>query len=155
MRRIVAICVAVFAASAVADDITSAFIKCATTKNDKVRLACYDKIRDDVVRANAKPNGPGQHQTVALEDLKTDIKSMRGQKVAVRASIQTMGEMFMLKSDPMDMAPIFAETDAMPREDRKKLLNGCQVVMCSGIFYGTVKSLPLGIGLALEKVTWN
>jgi hypothetical protein len=155
MREISAICVAVFAASAVAEDITNAFTKCATTKDDKARLACYDSIRDNVVRANTKANEAGQHQTIALADLKTDIKSMRGQKVAVKANIQTVGGMSMLKSDPMDMAPVFADTESLPREDRKKLLNGCQVILCSGVFYGTVKTMPLGIGLVLEKATWN
>ena len=155
MRLIIAVCIAVFAASAAAEDITNAFAKCATTKDDKARLACYDSIRDNVVRANSKTNETGQHQTIALADLKTDIKTMRGQKVAVKASIQTVGGMSMLKSDPMDMAPVFADTDALPREDRKKLLNGCQVVMCTGVFYGTVKTMPLGIGLALEKASWN
>lgn len=153
MKQVVTICIALFMTSAAAEDVTSAFTKCATTKDDKARLACYDKIRDDIVRANSRPQG--QYSSVSLADLKTDIKTLRGEKVAVKAYIQTLGGTFLLKSDPMDMAPVFAETDAMPREDRKKLLNGCQVVMCSGAFYGTVKSLPLGPGLALERVTWD
>lgn len=61
----------------------------------------------------------------------------------------------MLKSDLMDMSPILAETEKLPREDRKKLVNGCQMMMCSGTFYGSIKNLPLGIGMSVERVVWN
>ena len=143
--------------SSIAEDVTNAFIKCAITKGDKARLACYDKIRDEIVAANSpKPSQvKDPYAAITLADLKTDIKTLKGKKFAVKAAVQTMGEMSMLKSDPMDMSPIFAATESLPREDRKKLLNGCQIVICSGVFYGTVKALPLGIGLALERVVWN
>jgi hypothetical protein len=140
-----------------AEDVTNTFIKCATTKDDKARLACYDKIRDDIVSAN-RPNQPSAkdtYQPIALTDLKVDIKTLKGKKITTSGYVQVMGEMAMLKSDPMDMAPIFIETDGLPRDDRKKLANGCQVVVCGVTFFGVVKALPLGVGIVASKVVWH
>ena len=140
-----------------AEDVTNAFAKCAVTKEDKTRLTCYDKIRDDIVRVNASNKEPDKsgYLAMSLVDLKTDLKTLRGKKVSVRAQIQSVGDMQMLKGDPFDMNPVSAESEKLPREDRKKLANGCQINMCSGIFYGTIKSLPLGLGLSIEQINWN
>lgn len=150
--------IAIFHSTSVyAEDITESFTKCAITANDKARLACYDKIRDDIVAANKPRQVQGRegYQEIDIADLKVDLKVLKGKKVSTRAYIQVVGEMSMLKSDPMDMAPIFADASNLPREDRKKLANGCQVILCEGVFLGVVKSLPLGVGLTLDKVIWN
>lgn len=142
--------------TAVAEDVTAAFTKCGATKDDRSRLACYDKIRDDIVKAYATSQQPASgYQSIALVDLKVDLKKLIGKKVSVPALVQIMGEMAMLKSDEMDMAPVFADTEKLPRDDRKKLASGCQMILCKGQFFGTVKQLPLGVGVAVEKVEWR
>jgi hypothetical protein len=140
-----------------AADVADEFVKCAQTASDKARLACYDKIRDGIIATykSKQSQGSDAYQGIDLVDLKVDLKSLKGKKVLTKAYVQVMGEMAMLKSDPMDMAPIFADASNLPREDRKKLANGCQVVLCGGSFSGVVKSLPLGVGLVLDKVVWN
>jgi len=94
------------------------------------------------------------YRPVQLDDLKVDIKQMYGQKIAVSASIQTMGEMSMIKSGLMDMAPILANTDGLPRDDRKKLVTDCQG-MCSGVFYGIIHKSVMGPEIILKKVEWE
>jgi hypothetical protein len=152
MKTMVLLCVAITSATAVmAGDAEDAIAKCATLKDAKARVACYDKIGTGVKGASGKD----AYVSMSLSDLKTDIKSLRGKKIAVEASVQTMGEMHMLKDGPMDMAAVFAEMDKLPRQDRKKLVDGCQFILCSGVFYGTVKLLPLGMGLDVERITWD
>jgi hypothetical protein len=92
---------------------------------------------------------------VQLDDLKVDLKQMVGKRVSTRALIQSMGEVQMLKSDPIDMTPIWAVTGDLPREDRKKLVSGCQMIECGGTFYGTVRNTPFGLGLHVERVEWR
>lgn len=157
MKRIVFLLLAAGTIStAFAEDVTAAFIKCGTTKDDRSRLACYDKIRDDIVKAyGASQQSSNGYQSVGLVDLKVDLKKMVGKKISVPALVQIMGDTAMLKSDEMDMAPIFADTEKLPRDDRKKLASACQMILCKGQFYGTVKQLPLGLGVAVEKVEWK
>jgi hypothetical protein len=158
LKQLLFFCIAIIVATPVmAEDVTDVFTKCAITKDDRARLACYDSMRDGIVRANtpSQIHDKEAYISMSLADLKTDIKTLRNKKIAVKALIQTIGEMYMLKSDPMDMSPLFAETEKLPREDRKKLVSGCQVVVCSGVFYGTIKNLPLGVGMSVERVTWN
>lgn len=145
-----------FATAAVADDITSAFSKCAVTKDDRLRLACYDKIRDDVVKANSGTQAPsGGYLDIQLIDLKVDLKKLTGKKVSVSALVQVMGDMAFLKSDDLDMSPVGIDTENLPRDDRKKLASGCQMVLCKGQFFGTVKQLPLGLGVSVDRVAWK
>lgn len=146
----------VFAGTLHAQDIAPAFTKCAATVNDQVRLACYDKIRDQLPRSAAPGSSQvARYDSIQLADLKVDIKGMMGKKVAVAASIQSMGETSMLKSDPMDMTPIWADTEKLPREDRKKLANGCQMLLCSGRFYGTLSKGVFGPSLVVDRVEWK
>ena len=158
MKKTVALLAIAFACNFVqAEDVTTAFAKCAVTKDDRSRLVCYDKIRDDLVKANspaAQATGNGYKQ-LNLVDLKVDLKELISKKVAVNSLIQIMGETAMLKSDELDMAPIFADFSKLSRDDRKKLASGCQVVLCKGLFYGVVRQLPLGTGVALDKVEWR
>lgn len=90
-----------------------------------------------------------------LTDLKVDAKELIGKQVLVKASIQQMGDMSLLKSDPLDMAPVWADAGKLPRDDRKKLASGCQMVLCSGKFQGTMVKGPMGPTLRLEKVDWR
>jgi hypothetical protein len=158
MNKLVALLVLMLGltANTIAADISDAFINCAVVKDDRTRLACYDKIRDDAVKAAQAENKQNSgYRPLKLVDLKVDVKTLIGKKVAVASQIQVIGEMAMLKSDELDMSPLFADFSKLSRDDRKKLASGCQVVLCQGIFYGVVRQLPLGVGVALEKVDWK
>jgi len=65
-----------------------------------------------------------------LIDLKTDIKSLSGKRVTVIGSLQMLGEMAMLKSEPFDMTPIMVSVEKLPREDRKQALRACLRSFC-------------------------
>ncbi|MRT30853.1 hypothetical protein [Herbaspirillum sp. CAH-3] len=138
-------------------DATDMFSKCAVVKDDKKRLACYDNIRDAAVKEYQAAQQPVKgYAWMKFSDLKVDIKELNGKKVMVGALAQTIGEQLLIKSDELDMNPVFATYDKLPREDRKKLANGCQVILCKGVFYGTVRQLPLGVpGLVLDQVEWK
>lgn len=141
-----------------AEDVTDAFIKCAITKRDKQRLACYDRIRDQLVAQNTPGKSQGsRYSEINLADLKTDIRQLKGKKVETVGKVQVMGglEMVMLKTDEFDMAPVMVSAEGLPREDRKKMLNGCQIVLCTARISGTVKKGPMGDQLVAEKVSWQ
>lgn len=157
MKKSAALVVALCAAASIhAEDVTTSFSRCATTDNDKARLACYDKIRDSMVAAY-KPDATkgAAFQAIGLTDLKVDIKGMVGKRVSVVGLIQSMGEFSMLKADVMDMTPVWVFTENLSRDDRKKLLSGCQALLCSGQFYGVVKKGHMGVGLDLQRVDWR
>lgn len=140
-----------------AEDISDAFIKCATTKDDRQRLACYDRIRDQIVEQYKSNAQQSQYSRINLADLKTDLRQLLGRKVETSGKIQVMGglEMIMLKTDELDMAPVMMQADGLPRDDRKKLLNSCQVVLCKASVSGTIRKGSMGNQLVAEKVLWQ
>lgn len=134
-------------------DITAAFAKCAITDNDQSRLRCYDKIRDDVVAQDAATSRgiATKYKSVTLIDLKTDIKSMIGQKVETEGVLQLMGDIVFLKSDGMDASPIMVSTDHVPRQERKSLLQSC-TELCEGTVIGSIRNGPLGAQVNADHV---
>lgn len=141
-----------------AADESVAFGNCAVIQNDKQRLACYDAIRDRSIAAyKASLKSGASTQQMALADLKTDIKGLSGKRVTTAGKVQVVGglEMVFLKTDEFDMAPVTMRADGLPREDRKKLLNGCQMVLCTATVVGTVRRTPIGFELNAESVAWR
>lgn len=151
-----AIILSFFGTTSRAEDVTAAFTKCALTKIDSARLACYDKIIADIVKSySSQPAMSSNYQPINLVDLKVDIRDMDGKRVAVQAAIQRIGEIGMIKSSVMDMSPIMANFSKLPRDDRKKLASGCDVALCAGKFFGLIGSDALGPVLLLDRVEWN
>lgn len=98
------------------------------------------------------------YKNIPLPDLKADIGTLVGKKVETTGKLQTVGnlDMVLLKTDEFDMAPIMVDGNRLPREDRKKLLNGCQMILCVATIVGTVKKTPyLGLQIIAETVTWR
>ena len=61
----------------------------------------------------------------------------------------------MMKTDEFDMAPVFLSAEGLPRDDRKKMLNGCQMVLCKARVRGTVKRSPMGDQIVAEEISWQ
>jgi len=143
-------------ATAAPQDFTVPFTKCAITKDDKQRLACFDKITAGMVAEyQAKNKTPAdEYLRMQLIDLKTDIKGLHGRKISTSGLVQIMGEMAMLKSDPLDMTPLMINTQNLPREDRKRLLGGC-LVGCPVDIAGRVASGPLGQEIDVSQLHWR
>lgn len=143
--------------SVYAEDVTDAFIKCATTKQDRQRLACYDQIGQEMAKKYKTPslsNKNNGYASMSLLDLKTDIKSLSGKKVNVVGSMHMVGDMVFLQSDMMDMSPVMVNIAHLPREDRKRIIKGC-IALCDAQINGKVKEGPLGPELAAEQIIWK
>lgn len=141
-----------------AEDMSNDFAKCAVTKDDRQRLACYDGIRDRIMQQYKNDQTTkAKYPPIALADLKADIRGMSGKKVETVGKVQVMGglEMVMLKTDEFDMAPVFVSAESLPRDDRKKMLNGCQMALCKARVRGTVKRSPMGDQIVAEEITWQ
>lgn len=93
----------------------------------------------------------GDYKDIDLVDLKLDIKAMSGKKVAVDGYLQQMGELVLLKLEPMDMTPIWLSIDRLSRDDRKKILQQC-ASMCRVHVSGAVQRLPMGMGVVADNV---
>ncbi|WP_136027620.1 hypothetical protein [Klebsiella variicola] len=108
---------------------------------------------DGYEKQDVKETEPEYHQ-IDIADLKVDQKELVGKKLAVAAYVQHIGDTTFLKNGTLDMNPIFANSDKLPREDRKKLVNSCDTGQCAAIFYGAIKSVPEGTKFFIDKVEW-
>ena len=97
---------------------------------------------------------PTDYLSLALVDLKTDIKSLVDRKVVVRSKVQLVGDMAMLKNDEMDMTPVWLFFDRVPREERRKLFE-C-ALLCDIQVMGVIGKGPLNQdGLWAESITFK
>jgi len=87
---------------------------------------------------------------IELTDLKLDITTMKGKVVRVAGLLQSIGQMVVLKSGPMDMTPIWVNAAHLSRDDRKSLLTTC-TVMCKATVIGKVGDAALG-GMGLDAI---
>ena len=144
------------AAASHAQETSSQIANCLNVRDGSARLTCYDRIATTIVKSTSNIQSPeNPYQTIDLADLKVDIKGLSGKRLSVFGSIQSVGDISFLKGDEMDMTPIIANIESLPRDDRKKLANGCQMLLCKGRFYGTVRRSPMGMVLGIERVEWN
>lgn len=156
MNKYAALAFLLITSFANAEDVTDAFGKCAITENDQRRLACYDKIRDEIVKNNTpSKTATSKYPNIDMADLKVDIEKLNGRRFSVAGYVQSFAGSNFLKSDSMDANPIILDVDGLPRDDRKKLINECQRETCLGVFYGVVKKSDFMTVFKLEKVDWK
>lgn len=137
---------------AVAEELSSGLQHCSAIGDDASRLACFDSLAG--AARPAKAEARSDYHEIDLADLKVDKASMIGQRVKVRGQIQVMGDIALLKSDAMDMTPLFFDYRKLPREQRKALLNNC-TMPCDATVSGTVRSQPLGVTLSGDQADFN
>ena len=80
---------------------------------------------------------------ITLIDLKLDIATMQGKTVAVTGLLQVMGDLVMLKGEPMDFSPVWVSTSGLSRDDRKSLITTCSF-LCKATITGTVGKTQFG-----------
>lgn len=97
---------------------------------------------------------PKGYKHMDLLDLKADINSLAGQRVSVDGSLQMMGEVAMLRSDPMDTTPVWVEIGKLPRDDRKQALKGC-LTYCGVQVNGRIGQGTFGLAIIAESVVWK
>jgi hypothetical protein len=102
-------------------------------------------------RPAARSGGAGtDYRSLSITDLKLDIASMGGQRVAVRAKLMLMGGMAMLTDprQPFDTNPVFADTESLPRDDRQYILTRCSTG-CEVTVRGVVSEVMLQPGVRM------
>ena len=125
--------------------------------NRAVRFVVFDYL----VSTNKLTGGSQYKQLeIALDRLagtrlKTDIKTLKGQKVSVLGQVQMMGELAMLKANPMDMTPIMLDITKLPRDDRKQMLKSCTVICDNVRVNGSVHPGMMGDTLIAEQLVWQ
>lgn len=156
MKKILLLVILAISPFVKAEDITEAFGKCAVTDDNQQRLACYDKIRDEIVKANQPSSkSSSKYPNIDLADLKVDIDKLNGKRFSVAAFVQSFAGQNYLKANSMDANPVILDVSKLPRDDRKKLITECQSTLCLGVFYGVVNKSPYMTVFILEKVEWK
>ena len=111
--------------------------RCRSIGDDGERLACYDRIAD--VARQTPPLGGGRgYRAMSLTDVKLDQDSLRGRPVEVSGNLVMMGQMAMLRFDAMDTSPLLVDFDAVPREQRRAMLERCGMLGCAATIRGRV-----------------
>lgn len=116
-----------------------------TINND--RLDCYDKLTLPV-----SPGGNRSYRAISLTDLKLDRDSLRGQRVEVAGTLVPIGEAALLRSSDTDLSPVFVEVKAVPREQRRVLLDRCGIPGCSVIIRGLVGTVMVQTGIVADSL---
>ena len=110
--------------------------------------------RSTAPSAVAKADAP-VYKPIEYTDFLIDHKAMTGQRIRIKASIQSVMNSAVLRRNELDMNFISAEIADLSREDRKRILTMCQHVTCAGVFYGQVEKPVLSPVIKVEKIEWQ
>lgn len=124
---------------------------CRSIADGGERLSCYDKLVDSAQQAPRPTAGRG-HQAKSLTDVKLDQDSLRGRPVEVSGNLVVMGQMAMLRSDAMDTSPLLVDFDAVPREQRRAMLERCGMLGCAATIRGKVERVMAQPGIVAETL---
>ena len=111
--------------------------RCRSVTDNTERLNCYDKLTA-LARPGTLPPGGHGYQAISLTDLKLDYDSLRGQGVEVSGTLMLSGEMALLASGATDSSPLLVDLKALPRDQRRALLERCTVPGCAITMRGKV-----------------
>ena len=111
------------------------------------RLACYDTLT-----LPASPIACRSYRAMSLTDLRLDQGRLRGQGVEVAGTLMPLGEMAVLRSGDMDPSPLFVELKAVPREQRRTLLERCGMPGCDVTIRGLVAPVMAQPGIVADSL---
>jgi hypothetical protein len=94
------------------------------------------------------------YEQIKLIDLKLDIEKMSGRAIETAAQLQIIGEFAMVKGDTFDTTPIFLDFKRIPREQRKQILEECNMG-CSATIRGKVGEIAYQKGIIADDITIN
>lgn len=137
-------------------DITKLLERCWAVDADDSRLVCYDNIRDYIIKVNqSQKNKPKvTYKPIDLLDLKTDIKTMYGKKVLVKGYVKMVGDFAQIQISSWDMSPLMLNISRLPREDRKRLIQGCSMCPEANVS-GIVRVGTYGDEILAEQISWD
>ena len=139
-----------------AEDMSNRFAACGVIENNNERLACYDKIRDDSAAKSQSAQPSSEYEVMELVDLKLDIKSLMGSKVATVGILQVFAtDILLLKSSDMDMSPLQINGGDLDRETKKSTLQKCSLG-CKVKVEGVVADGELGqVEVKVKHIYFN
>lgn len=115
------------------------------------RLKCYDDLAGPSPAAAAPA---GEYQRIDINDLKVDRNQMRGKKIETLGRVSTMGEMVVLSAGQMDTSPIFVDATRVPRDQRRKLVEQCNLG-CRAMIRGTIGTVMMQAGVLAESISFQ
>ncbi|MEM7439718.1 MAG: hypothetical protein AAF393_08975 [Pseudomonadota bacterium] len=121
------------------------FLECRSTSDDVERLKCYDNAAG-IGRAGFLEEGACKG--MSLLDLKLDHADLVGKCVGVSATVMPFGEFVLLSDGVGDTAPLVADFNDLPRDQRSRILS-CQ--MCKMNVTGMVTEVMFQKGLLLKS----
>jgi hypothetical protein len=119
------------------------FADCQRHPDDKVAIAA--------LRTPVRARKGSAFKAVSLVDLRLDFDKMKGQRIEVTGTLQTMGEISMISSGVLDMNKMFVETKGLPRESRKYLLENCDSG-CEVTVRGKAADVMLNPGIVAQEL---
>ena len=123
--------------------------RCRSVRDDTERLNCYDKLAAPA-RPDVLPPGRHGYQAISLTDLKLDYDTLRGQGVEVSGNLMLSGEMALLGSGATDTSPFLVDLKAVPRDQRRALLERCMVPGCAVTMHGKVDRMMEQRGIVAD-----
>jgi hypothetical protein len=118
---------------------------CRAIEDDARRLACYDAIHLSTASPLSK------YTRMSLEDLKLDILTSRGRFVEVAGVLRASSGALSLGVDAADERPLPIDVEALPRQDRRALLDEC-TEGCNAIVQGRVNPVRFTTGIVADRV---
>lgn len=88
---------------------------------------------------------------IDLIDLKLDVAKMSGKSVTVHGTITILGDMAMLGEGSFDSTPIPVSLSRLSRDDRKALLENCEM-QCGLTIKGKVGDVMMQKGVIAESI---
>jgi len=127
--------------SAIADDKTQ---KCMAALKQQIELSKQEPASNQI-------------PLMDLDDLRTDIASLQGRKIRVKAEGHYVMNMFMLKKGAMDTSPLFTDISKLSRDQRRRVLQQCNDLMsgCRVTIYGTVDKVNYQMGISVENIEFQ
>ena len=93
------------------------------------------------------------YQRMSLTDLKLDLSDLVGQKIEVEAKVMSVGGMIMISdpAQPFDTNPVTGSADNLSRDDRRFILENCDMG-CTVRIRGAVVKTMLGEEIDLHSL---
>lgn len=117
-------------------------------------VAAHQESGSAAAQPEQKITAPAGYQAMELVDLKVDIHSLAGKKVATQGVLQVLGEVAMIKSDAMDTTGLFIGIDKLPRDARKTIVTDCQTY-CRVNIAGTVQETDPMHQIVAEQIAFR
>ena len=129
-------------------DVTLAMLKCT------INSGALQQVSKSKSEQGRPPSATAP--TIDLDDLRTDISTLKGRKVRIQGLGQYMMNIFMIQKTSSDMNPILIDITKLHRDQHRKLLQQCSDIMsrCAITVLGVVRSVNSQTTILAEGIEW-